>query len=86
MGLLRAPVPPLHQGAMLPRKRSASGSIVASELPIGIDSSANTSSFAVYSLTGLPSGLPSAYRREKIDENLTYDVERLQSERGWSFD
>ena len=28
---------------MLPRKRSASGSIVASELPIGIDSSANTS-------------------------------------------
>lgn len=52
-------------------------------LPPEYDSSANTTSFAVYSVTGMPaSGLPAVYNTHPMDENLRYNRERTQPGQG----
>ncbi|CAD7929003.1 unnamed protein product [Amoebophrya sp. A25] len=54
-------------------------------VPPDYDALANTSSFAVYSVTGRPAPVdqPAAIRSEKLNDNLTFNVEKIPFLRGW---
>ncbi|CAD7941122.1 unnamed protein product [Amoebophrya sp. A120] len=57
-------------------------------VPPDYDATANTSSYAVFSVTGqpIPFDQPAGYRVQPMAEDLTYSVQRNRDNHGWKFE